>query len=174
MVVWIFLFLFAVTCPSPLPFAAAVAVHEGAHILCAFFLRMGRMRLRQKGAWLQIEYPASDNTIKNILLCLSGPAVGIAAGLIFFKFSAFSFCSLTLGIVNLLPLSCFDGGGILREVCNALFLPDTAWKICRTASVFTVLLLWTLSVAVQFSGASNYSLLFLSTVLVVTILSERE
>lgn len=172
----IFIFLFAATCPEPLPFILAAAIHECAHILCAFFLRMGAPRIRINRAWIRIEYSPCASAARRILLCLSGPAIGIAVGLLlrpFPAFSAFSTCSLSLGILNLLPLSCFDGGCVLREICFACFLPDTAWRITRAVSVISVILLWSASALVQLTVGVNYTMLFLSAVLIVTILTDK-
>lgn len=174
MAAFFFLILFAATCPDPVPFILAAVCHECAHILCAFFLGMGFPRPRLSGAWVRLEYRYDKSAAKRIFLCLSGSLSGIILGLLFWKFSAFSICSVSLGVINLLPLSCFDGGGVLREVCGILFLPDTAWRICRAVSVIFTLALWALSAAVQFKAGINYTLLFLSTVLIVSILSDSE
>lgn len=108
------------------------------------------------------------------MLCLSGPLAGILCGIVFISFRSFSLFSLSLAAINILPLSCFDGGGILREVCANFMLPDTAWKVTRAVSVITVIALWILSAVVQLTAGSNYTLLFLSTVLVVTVLTDKE
>ncbi len=174
MITFIFLLLFALTCPSPLPFFLAVVCHEGAHILCALLLGMGLPRLGTGRTGLRLIYPYDMSAAKQILVCLSGPAAGILLGIIFHSSFPFAVCSVTLGIINLLPVSCFDGGGVLREVCSVLFMPYTAYRICRAVSVASVILLWILSAAVQLRAGTNYSLLFLSTVLVVAILSDAE
>lgn len=174
MAAFLFLILFAATCPDPMPFILAAACHECAHILCAFFLDMGAPRPTISGAWVRLEYRCGQSAAKRIMLCLSGSLTGIFLGLLFWRCRAFSICSISLGVINLLPLSCFDGGGVLREVCGILFLPDTAWKICRAVSVVFTVALWALSAIVQFKAGINYTLLFLSTVLVVSILSDSE
>lgn len=170
----LFLFLFAATCPAPFPFFLAAAIHESAHILCAFLLGMGLPRIKFDSAWIKLEYRQCSLAWKKIMLCLSGPLAGILCGIVFISFRSFSLFSLSLAAINILPLSCFDGGGILREVCANFMLPDTAWKVTRAVSVITVIALWILSAVVQLTAGSNYTLLFLSTVLVVTVLTDKE
>mgnify|MGYP004529879623 FL=1 len=145
---------------------AAVAVHELGHVLCAAALGIPIISFGAKsvGGVISFDFSKSDY-VSEILVHLSGPLCGIAAAVLcaaFLQDKTYSFIgvSVLFALVNLLPITGFDGGGILYCVLCMFILPDTAWKICRATSLISSLLLWGTVVFIELRVLPNLGLLF--------------
>ena len=69
-----------------------------------------------------------------------------------------AFASITLGLLNIMPISCLDGGEALEALLGCFLLPDTAFRICRVISFITLFLLWLPAVYIFMFSGYNYSL----------------
>ena len=106
---------------------------------------------------------------QEILLCISGPFVNLLFGAIVLSatesslfWQYFAFSSLSLGILNLLPIRDFDGGRILSAVLSQRVSPHVTHRCLTLLSFLCVLFLWTLSVYLLLRAASSLSLFIFS------------
>ena len=102
---------------------SAAVIHELGHILAAKLcgVRSWRFGLKAGGALITFDF-SRLTYMSEVLVHLAGPAFGVMAALfsvIFFGARAeyFAGASLSMALVNLLPVSGFDGGGIF-SVCR--------------------------------------------------------
>lgn len=150
--------------PYLLPTLFAVVLHELGHIFCAKILKIQirKFNLSLLGARLEIAGEISYQD--ELLLALGGPLFG-ALGFAFSLFPAlkfgfpallhFAIISLVLALFNLLPLETLDGGRILKCLFCLAFGLDTARKMMKIASFFTLFLMWLFSVYIMLKIASG-------------------
>lgn len=169
----LFFALALLACPYPLALLLALSIHEGAHIIAALLLQKELPRITFSLTGARLSYCPCQNTAKALAISLSGSFFGILIALLFWKYKAFALCSLGLSLVNLLPVSCLDGGGALQIILERIFLPDKAYLISRIASVSAVILFWGISVVIQLKAGGNITLLAVSVYLTVYVLCEK-
>ena len=142
---------------SYISFAAigAALLHELAHVSVARMLgtKLTKLKLGIFGASLSMD--STSTSYKNeILICLAGPMANLLSAAILVSFlkssseftDMFLYASLFLGLLNLLPISDFDGGRILFCTVAEYGSPSLASRVLKTASFLLLFLLWTLSV----------------------------
>ena len=148
----------------------AAAIHEFGHIIAAKLLSIDltHMRLDVLGARLNTTgrlYAYSEMT----MLCFAGPLINFLCFALSFPFSGtafwlaeFSLSSLSLGLLNLLPIDGFDGGRILHGLlCR--FLPlRVAERMILVLSFCCIFLLWAISVWLLLRTGSSLTLFVFS------------
>ena len=155
---------------NPLNLVIAILCHEAAHLICALFFTRELPLFTLSLAGFKISYIGINGCSQQVTVCAAGPFANILSGLILYKSGTFSLYSLGLGIINLLPISILDGGNILRALCEKIFLPATAYTICRAASVATTLALFALNCVIQLKCGTNLSLAVISVFLTVSVI----
>ncbi len=168
----LFLCLALLSCPAPFSLLFAILFHEGAHIASAALLGFKSPSLYLTAAGVRLSYCNTKRLVPSLFVLLSGCIAGGCAALLPFLPKYFRLYCAGLSAINLLPVSCLDGGGILLLALESVMLPDRAYKIARAASVSCVLLLWAASTAVQLKAGANLTLLAVSTYLTVNALGE--
>ena len=156
---------------SPLSLLLAVLAHEGAHVIFALFRGMGLPEFSLCPAGISLRYNGLISYTDNLFLCLSGPFFSIVLFFVF-RGTLFSLYSLGLGIVNLLPVSCLDGGGALNALAMKHLPIDRALALCRTISVISVLLLCVFNILIQMKIGFNITLLAVTLYTTVTVLGK--
>lgn len=158
---------------SYISIAALIAslLHELGHIFAAKVCKipLKELKLGIFGAALKPS-KAFISYKQEIILSLSGPLVNLVCAiplLIFFKNSheflrLFIETSLFLGILNLLPITDFDGGRILYCLIAYKISPQFALRSIKILSFSLVFILWTLSVYLLIKLASSLSLFIFS------------
>ena len=146
-------------------------LHELGHIAAARIsnIRFRELRLSPFGASL---LPLSNlgSFSSEIFICASGPAVNLLCALITLSTPLRSFAfgelfilsSLFLGILNLLPISSFDGGRILFCIIESLFSFKLAKRVLGISSFILIFSLWTLSLYFLMNATSSLSLFVFS------------
>ena len=122
----------------------ALLLHEAGHLTAAVCLGipLRRLHLEPGGAAMTFDF-SHAGYLAEAIVHASGPLFGIAAALLFCRMSPYlSGLSLTLSLVNLLPIRGLDGGGLLTSLLSLRFLPDTVWRITEAASGAALLVLW--------------------------------
>ena len=149
----------------------AAALHELGHVcaakICAIPLR--ELKLGIFGAALSTD-TALYSYKKEIFLAAAGPLSNIVSTVILYPLlkssegfgQMFLAASLFLAILNLLPISDFDGERILRCILCEIFSPKTASTLCRILSFICVLSLWMLSVYLLLRRSASLSLFIFS------------
>ena len=163
--------LCAAASPHPAALFSAMLAHEAAHMICAALLRLGAPRLEAGRTGIRIIYKKGGaDPKKRLLLCLSGPAAGALAALLFSRFYFFAVYSAGFSIINLLPLPGFDGGGALSALLEMLFLPDIAARTEKVIFSICSAVLCAASATVQLKFGANLSLAVLCCACVVAAL----
>lgn len=117
--------------------------------------------------------------LREILIHLSGSLCGLlsaAAAYLLFRESALFFAgvSVSLSLVNLLPISGFDGGGILFSILSLFLLPDDSYKICGIVSLAASAVLWAAVIWTELKLGVNLGLICFSlTVLLSQLRLDR-
>ncbi len=153
---FILLICMVATTPMPRMFGcfAAASIHELGHIAAAKLLDIDltHMKLDVLGARLTAtgrlcSYPAL------VALCLSGPFINLLCFALALPFCASSewimeFClsSLSLCLLNLIPIQGFDGGRIIHGILSSFIEITAAERICAFLSFFSLLCMWLFSV----------------------------
>lgn len=146
-------------------------IHEFGHIAAARIsnVRFREMRLSPFGASL-VPLTNLGSFSNEIFICAAGPLINLLCALITlltplrsFEFGQlFILSSFFLGILNLLPISSFDGGRILFCVIESLFSFKLAKGILCVSSFFLIFSLWTLSLYFLMKATSSLSLFVFS------------
>ena len=152
-----------------LPVVLVVALHESGHVLMA---RVCKIRLRELklGIFGAALSPQSClySYKKEILLCLGGPLMNFLSVLVitaFFdtpRFEYFKDCSIALGLLNLLPISGFDGGRILYSLLSILLPPRAVDVLSKALSFLLIFTLWCFSVYLLIKISASLSLFIFS------------
>ena len=143
----------------------AVLIHEGGHIVASRIAGVPLISLTLKPVGVSMKFDFSRvEYLREAAVHLGGPIAGALTAvlaLLLFQEKSITFCGISavLSVVNLLPISGFDGGGVLSCVLSAIFLPDTAEKISRTVSYIFLLLLWAAVLWIELRVGANLSLL---------------
>ena len=166
----IFLAAALLSAKSPLSLILAILSHEAGHILFALFRGMGPPEFSLCPAGLSLRYRGIISYTDNLFLCLSGPFFSIILFFIF-RGTLFSLYSLGLGIINLLPVSCLDGGGAMNALSMRFLPPEKALSLCRTVSYTFVILLCLFNILIQMKIGFNITLLAVTLYTAVTVLS---
>ena len=155
----------------------AVSLHEIGHVVGA---RLAKISLRELklgifGAGLHTESSLISYK-KEIILSLFGPLANFISIALFTLIAPTAlrgnvFCdnfllsSLSLGVLNLLPIESFDGGRILSAVLSFFTSPTAAAKAISVVTLIIIFSLWTLSVNILIRASSSISLFVFSAYL---------
>jgi len=146
----------------------SVVIHELGHIVMAKLcgIELSELKLDFLGAAL-----TPQNTTysygKEIWLCLGGPLFNFVSALLWYNATnnsnnLFFISSVTLGILNLLPVHGFDGGRIGEALLCMTLGPRKATKIIRYISFIFLLTLWSISVYFLLRASVSLSLFVFS------------
>lgn len=163
-----------------IPIGVAI-IHELGHVACA---KLRRVRLESLdigifGARINLD-PAIYSYSDEIAVCIGGPLVNLISADILaiiarlFDIESegvyfFIFASLSLALINLLPIKSFDGGRILQALLAKRYSLDTAERIVAVSSFVSLFLLWTLSLYLLLRTSASLSLFIFSVSVFATI-----
>ena len=157
----------------------AVIIHELGHIFAAKHLNINisECKIDIFGASLSPEF--NNFSYKNeIVLCACGPLFNIFTSLAIMPFWLltkqeyllyFILSSLTLALLNLLPIKGFDGGRICQSILCLISEPHLANRSITIISFVCILVLWLISVYLLLIARSNLSLFVFSISLFIKI-----
>ena len=137
-----------------IPLLLAAAVHEAGHLGAARLLgvpcRYARMRF--PGGRLVFDFSRVGYG-RELFVRAAGPLCGALTALFahLAGWEAYAWPSLALSALNCLPLTGFDGGGMLYAALCSACLPDTAAKTCAAVSCAVRIFVW--------AAAARYALL---------------
>lgn len=140
-------------------FFFAALTHECGHLLMLrlFGIPVRGFRLTPAGAVLTADFAASGCSYRaEALVHIAGPAINLLSALLFSLTGcpAAAAAPLLLGIYNLLPVSCFDGGRLLHALLLSLFRDaGIAERAAETVSFLTAVVLYLFSGWVLWTGA---------------------
>lgn len=147
-----------------LPWSIAVVSHELGHLISAKLCgaEVESFTLDVAGAKMSL----SGKLISygdELFIAASGPIVNLAmAAFAFNAFPRYSAFSLALGLLNLFPVSGFDGCRILQSSLSLIFGADFSAKASDIISFATVVVLWIFAVYVLVKYKTGFSLFALT------------
>ena len=159
----------------------AATLHELGHISAA---RARKVTLRKFDVELFGARLSMDNTLcsytDEITICAAGPLTNLIFAYLVksvtshFKiespaFEIFIFSSISLAIINLLPIRSFDGGRILCAVISNFLNPPKAERIIGLLSFFFLFTLWCVSVYLLLKTSASLSLFIFSSYLFINL-----
>ena len=163
----------------------AIAVHETGHILGSWLMRapFSSFRLAPSEARLNLGNGFLSYG-KECFICLSGPLGNGISAWVAMRFGAtllgndslsfFATVSLSLALLNLLPISSFDGGRMLFCVLSSVTDPQKATKVCFAVSFLFLFSLWCISVYALVRTSESLSLFLFSAALFLSLISPQE
>ena len=146
-------------------FVVAVALHECGHIIAAGLCGVKLVSLKSRGIGAVMSYDFSEcSYFREAAVHFSGTLLNLLSAfsaVIMYGSRAHYFCgvSVTLACVNLLPIKGFDGGGVARCILSRLFMPDSAWRICRVLSALGIIIMWTAVLWIEMRCGGNLALM---------------
>ena len=171
------LMLLALLIEEPLSYTAtlllAAFLHECGHFFVAHLLGIpiSSLHISILGAQLELRDPLLSYR-REWLLCFAGPLFSFAAaavgGLLLLVFPNvpllchFVMTSCALGIVNLLPIGCLDGGRMFRAMCRQLLPHRAASIFLESLSFIFLLILWMTSVYMMIRMGNSLKLFIFS------------
>lgn len=163
----------------PLSVIFAVSIHEAGHLLAAKMLRVPLLRVCFTPFGIRIRFHLETvNTIKSVIVYLSGSIVSIVVGWLVLNYTSpynkatfsFALVSLTLGLLNLMPIIRLDGGCVAESLLSLKLYPDTAYKITKIISDVFVFLFWFVTLYVSLTDGINVSMITLAVFLIFSSL----
>ncbi len=160
---------------------AAALIHELGHLAAMFLVgtKVTEIEMTVFGAEIRTR-TMSQNSLENIVIFASGAAANLISALIVYTLPSASFealffggASLSLAVVNLLPIRTLDGGCILEAVIVPL-IPKYAPLILDIISLFTLGLLWLAAAYLLLIANGNLSLMLFCIYLFVTLFLRGE
>lgn len=156
------LFLLFCTGAPVLSAAVSVIIHEAAHLAAGAFFRLKPAAVTVSPLGADIKYSGVIPYKTEIPLALSGPFLSVVFAFAVRPFSRECFSvSLIYGLLNLLPVPCFDGGRALCAAVYGRFSYNTADAVCGAVNTVFLILLYLFSVFVLFYTSFNASLLLI-------------
>ena len=171
------LMLLALLIEEPLAYTAilllAAFLHECGHFLTAYLLKIpiASLHISILGAQMELKDPLLSYR-REWLLCFAGPLFSFgtaAAGQLLLALfpdvpllQHFVMTSCALGIVNLLPIGCLDGGRMFRAMCRFLLPHRAASILLESLSFIFLLLLWMISVYLMLRMGNSLKLFIFS------------
>lgn len=176
---FIFVCIFTDRTHFPLSVIFAVTIHEAGHLLAAKILKVPLLRVCFTPFGIRIRFQLETvNAIKTFIVYLSGSIVSIVVGWFVLNYSSpynkatfsFALVSLTLGLLNLMPVTRLDGGCVVESLLSIKLYPDTAYKITKAISDVFVFLFWFVSLYIGLTEDMNVSMLTLAVFLIFSSL----
>ena len=163
--------------PHPVIMVLCYGIHEMGHLVLARAVG-AQMRGFYIGSFhLSITYDAGNLTYKRELAVQAGGIIfnfcsALLAFLLPLEGEAVSFfiiCSISLGAMNLYPVSILDGGGMLKSLFLCIMSGDVAEKASKYVSFFAAILMWMVAVYAQIVFVASPSLFAISVLLLIKL-----
>lgn len=153
---------------SPLPLIpiAAAILHECGHLAAMRLFGVVPKQIELTFFGMEIRTDLSVlGSFRRGTVFFAGAAVNLIScafvyfsGTRNFELCFFGVCSLSLAVLNLLPISTLDGGCILKEIAVSL-APVHAHTIIKAVSAVTLFILWLCSVYLLLICGGNLSMM---------------
>ena len=163
--------------PHPMLLVLCYLIHEFGHVCLAKVTKVDMKKIKTGPFQLRLAYDSSFASYKSeLLVCAGGVLFNFLSAAVTLLFveksesaSFFLICNLSLGLMNLYPVSTLDGGRIFKCLLMMLFEVELALKIWKTVSFLFAFLLWLCAAYLLLVFDSNASLFFVSVFLLVEL-----
>ncbi len=147
---------------------AAIILHELGHIGAIYLFggKIKKIKLRPVGITV-ITDGKLFNYAEDVIIALAGPFIGILTFILFknsesSSLSFLSLFSLSLSVMNLLPIKKLDGGRAVLALLSSLVETSLAEKIASALSFVFMFFLWMTAIYITLMLKSNLSLYFVA------------
>lgn len=170
--------IFSESSIAPFLTVLAILVHELGHVLVSRFLCCELTKIKTEGGGLRLfGQKAYSSYTKEALISLGGPLFNLITALssyILIGNEYFIQVSLSLALLNLLPINSFDGSKILSAAAHRIFSYEVAEKICETMSFLALFSIWCASVYILMKTGRNMIPFLFSAVIFIKIITNQE
>ncbi len=155
----------------------AVLIHESGHLLAMKLC--GILPKGIKISLFNIEIVEKDRYcaghLSDIAVTSAGPIANIITYLITSQFSpAFASVNLFIGLFNLLPAASLDGGQLIYLFLSKKLSYENSAKIVDAITLLTAVPLFFIGILLLLNSPYNFSLLFLSMYLILSIFIRKD
>ena len=163
-----------------IPLCVAI-IHELGHVLSAKLrkVRLESLDIGIFGARINLDH-AIYSYDDEIAVCIGGPLINLISadialilahtlGILNETLYFFIFASLSLALINLLPIKSFDGGRILFAMLAKHLSLERAEHIIDVSSFISLFLLWAISLYLLLRTSASLSLFIFSISVFATI-----
>lgn len=166
------------TSPHPFVLIICYLIHESGHIVFSHLMGASIKKLKIGACHLSLSYDCSNLSYGRELIVQSGGIIfNLASALIVHIIPVLSgdVCdffvlgSISLALMNLIPIAILDGGGMLKSILSLLTQHSIAEKISFCVSFICAFCMWLVAVYLQIVFSSNLSFFFISVFLLVEL-----
>ena len=150
---------------------SAVLIHELGHLAAAGMMKIPIkcIRIDIFGAYIETR-PMSCSYAREAFLCLAGPLSNLISAVLLdsllpYDTRLFTVASVTLAVINLLPIKGFDGGRAISCLLLIKLSPGTVSALIDVTSFFCIFMLWSASVYFIMRAGAYLSLFVFSAAL---------
>lgn len=148
----------------------AVALHEAGHLTAANMLRLPVYKMEFDVFGARLFTPPLPSYRAEAILAGAGPLFSVLTGLVLLPlkvpfFATVSGLSFAFALLNLLPVSGFDGGRLLSALLAAAGGPVAAERVLSLSSYLSLLFLFSLSACLLLRFGQDPALALLSAAL---------
>ena len=160
--------LFFLLCATPPVYAYAVicsvVLHEAGHLIASMLYGRVPQSIRLMPAGINIGLLPPRSYREELTVSAAGPVINLLTLLLADAFPLtlarqLASVSLLLAVLNLLPITGFDGGRICHALLSILFSETTADAFLKISTAISLAILWVLSLYVFFYSGVNVTLL---------------
>lgn len=105
-----------------------IIMHELAHIIVALLLKVDVREVTLLPIGINAKYEAKISNKKELIISLAGPLASFLFSIIL-KNETFKIINVCIGFYNLIPISPFDGGKIIKNILRIILGERTGRKI---------------------------------------------
>lgn len=161
------LFLLLFSMPATTSFAAlsSVLLHESGHMTAALLCRRHITKITLMPVGINMEFTAPASYREELLIAAAGPVMNLlytGAAILWMApagANAVATFSMTLAILNFLPIRTLDGGRIAEALLSLCFGERTAERVMYGMTCVCLSVMWVLSLYVFFYSGVNFTLL---------------
>ncbi|MBQ9747934.1 MAG: M50 family metallopeptidase [Clostridia bacterium] len=174
--------LFFLFCATPRAYAFAVLssviLHEAGHLIASLLFGRAPQSIRLMPAGISITLPPPRSYKEELTVAAAGPAVS----LLWYAVTRYlpsvaseetAGITLILAVLNLLPITGFDGGRICHALISFTASEALADRLLATTTALSLSVLWTLSLYVLFYSGVNVALLFFCACLFFALIAKK-
>lgn len=155
----------------------SVLLHECGHLLAMKLCRLSPSGIKITLFNIEIieNNRHSANYLSDIIVTFAGPLANLAVYLITLPLSKmFAYINLFIGIFNLLPATSLDGGQLLYLFLLKRFSSENSAKTVDVVTIIVSVPLFFIGILILLNSRYNYSLLFLSMYLILSIFIRKD
>jgi len=155
----------------------SIIIHEFGHLIAMIVLKRKPEGFAISAFDIRIIHPEKHlfSFTNDVIITLSGPAINLIFFIFFFNtFKNFAYVNLFVGSFNLLPITSLDGGQLLFLFLNRKLTAELSCKIIDSIAIILSFFLFLLGLMILLNSKYNFSLLFLSIYIILSVIFKKD